>query len=119
MRNGTSKRLPVVCTAVTIWLLAAGGAVTLAQYTSAAEHSAIAYSKSAPTDAVAKLQTAVESGETVLDFDEEHGSLPAVLRALAIPPSSQSLVFSRTSLQLDRIAPWTPRALYFNDHGDV
>jgi hypothetical protein len=25
------------------------------------------------------------------------------------------LVFSRTSLQTDRIAPWAPRALYFND----
>jgi hypothetical protein len=24
-------------------------------------------------------------------------------------------VFSRTSLQVDRIAPWTPRAIYFND----
>ena len=41
--------------------------------------------------------------------------LPAVLRALNVPASSQGLVFSRTSLQVDRIAPWTPRALYFND----
>ena len=29
--------------------------------------------------------------------------------------SSQMLVFSKTSLQRDRIAPRTPRALYFND----
>src|SRR3954471_16228090 len=103
MRHRTWKRLPVVCTAVSVWLLAAGGAVTLAQYTSAAEHSAIAYSKSAPTDAVAKLQAAIESGQTGLVFDGELGSLPAVLRALDVPVSSQSLVFSRTSLQVDHI----------------
>jgi hypothetical protein len=29
--------------------------------------------------------------------------------------SSQGLVFSKTSLQVDRIGPWAPRALYFND----
>jgi len=56
MPDRPGKRLPVVCAAVSVWLLAAGGAVTLAQYTSAAEHSAIAYSKSAPTDAVSRLQ---------------------------------------------------------------
>jgi hypothetical protein len=110
------KRLLLVWAAMSVWLLAGGGAVMLAQYASLAEHPAIAYSKTAPTDAVARLQAAIEKGETVLDFDEEHGYLPAVLRALDVPVSSQSLVFSRTSLQVDRIAPWTPRALYFNDH---
>src|SRR5204863_393113 len=40
---------------------------------------------------------------------------PAVLKALKVPVSSQGLVFSRTSLQVDRIAPWTPRAIYFSD----
>jgi hypothetical protein len=43
------------------------------------------------------------------------GYLPALLEALDVPVSSQALVFSRTSLQTDRIAPWAPRALYFND----
>ena len=38
-----------------------------------------------------------------------------MLRALKVPVASQGLVFSKTSLQLDRIAPWTPRAIYFND----
>jgi hypothetical protein len=87
----------------------------LAQYQSAAEHPAIAYSTSAPTDAVARLQRAIDSGETTLAFDEQRGYLPAVLKALKVPISSQGLVFSRTSLQVDRIAPWSPRAIYFSD----
>jgi hypothetical protein len=87
----------------------------LAQYQSAAEHPSIAYSKSTPTDAVARLQRAIDSGETTLEFDEAHGYLPAVLKALNVPVSSQGLVFSRTSLQVDRIAPWSPRAIYFSD----
>jgi hypothetical protein len=91
--------------------LAAGAA----QLPNAAEHPAIAYSTSAPTDPVAQLQKRVDAGEVSLAYDEARGWLPAVLRALDIPTSSQTLVFSKTSLQLDRIAPWSPRALYFND----
>ena len=46
-------------------------------------------------------------------YGETH--LKAVLDALKISHSSQTLVFSKTSLQRDLIAPWRPRALYFND----
>ncbi len=80
-----------------------------------AETDPIAYSKTAPTDAVAKLQQQIDAGTVTLAYDEAHGYLPAVLKALHVPVSSQGLVFSRTSLQVDRIAPWTPRAIYFND----
>jgi hypothetical protein len=34
---------------------------------------------------------------------------------LNVSPSSQTLVFSKTSLQRQRISPRTPRSLYFND----
>lgn len=85
------------------------------QIQSIAEHEAIAYSKSTPTDVVARLQQRIDAGEATLAFDADHGYLPAVLRALNVPVSSQGLVFSRTSLQVDRIAPWTPRAVYFSD----
>ena len=91
------------------------GAAAGAQMTSLAEHDAIAYSTSAPTDQVAKLQQRIDAGEVRLAYDEAHGWLPAVLKALNVPTSTQGLVFSRTSLQVDRIAPWTPRAIYFND----
>src|SRR3954466_11271722 len=89
--------------------------VTLAQYQSAAEHPAIAYSQSMPTDRVAKLQQAIEAGTATLAYDENRGYLPAILAALKVPVASQGLVFSRTSLQVDKIAPWSPRAIYFSD----
>lgn len=66
-------------------------------------------------DPVARLQARLATGELSLTYDSLRGYLPALLEALEIPASSQTLVFSRTSLQTDRIAPWTPRALYFND----
>jgi hypothetical protein len=89
--------------------------VTLAQYQSAAEQPAIAYSKSTPADAVAKLQQAIEAGTATLAYDENRGYLPAILSALKVPVSSQGLVLSKTSLQVDKIAPWSPRAIYFSD----
>lgn len=66
-------------------------------------------------DPIARLQIALDAGEITLAHDTVWGYLPSLLEALDIPVSSQGLVFSRTSLQTDRIAPWAPRALYFND----
>src|SRR5690349_4336242 len=100
---------------VSVLALPAMAVVALAQYQSAAEHPAIAYSKSAPTDRVAKLQQAIEAGTATLAYDEDHGYLPAILSALKVPVASQGLVLSKTSLQVDKIAPWSPRAIYFND----
>jgi hypothetical protein len=57
----------------------------------------------------------LESGKAELKYDEEFGYLRSVLAALDVPESSQMLVYSKTSLQRDHIAPKTPRALYFND----
>lgn len=89
--------------------------VALAQLPALADREPIAYTHTAATDAVARLQAAIDRGETRLEFDAKRGYLPSVLKALDVPVSSQGLVFSRTSLQVDRIAPWSPRAIYFND----
>lgn len=67
------------------------------------------------SDPVAKLSEQLEAGEAKLKWDRERGYLPAVLEALDVPVSSQTLVFSKTSLQLHRISPRQPRAVYFND----
>lgn len=75
----------------------------------------IHYMTAAVNDPVAKLAAELDSGAAKLDFDAKHGYLPAVLEALDVPISSQTLVFSKTSLQLSRISPRQPRALYFND----
>ena len=84
-----------------------------------ADHAAIAYATSTPADRIARLQASIDAGAAALEFDEQRGYLPSLLRALEIPVSSQGLVFSRTSLQVDRIAPWTPRAVYFSDDAYV
>ena len=67
------------------------------------------------SDPIARLQARIDAGDVELAHDSTLGYLPSVLRALGIPVSSQGLVFSRTSLQTDKITPWSPRALYFND----
>jgi hypothetical protein len=66
-------------------------------------------------DPVALLNRKIERGEAKLRYTPERGYLSSVLKELGIPVSSQTLVFSRTSLQTDRISPSTPRAVYFND----
>ncbi len=66
-------------------------------------------------DPVAELSAKLEAGEAQLEYSDKHGYLPAVLEALNVPTSSQTLVFSKTSLQLQRISPRRPRALYFSD----
>jgi hypothetical protein len=76
---------------------------------------------------VTRLQKKLAAGQATLTFTDDHGYLKAVLAALGVPESSQVLVFTKTSLQRDRIGPKTPRAIYFNDdtyvgfclHGDV
>ncbi|HEX3132809.1 MAG TPA: hypothetical protein VHX44_04410 [Planctomycetota bacterium] len=87
----------------------------------------IRYSATAADDAVARLFRRLDAGEVTLRWDESHGWLPSLLEHLHVPISSQVLVFSKTSLQRERIAPERPRALYFNDevyigtvqHGEV
>lgn len=66
-------------------------------------------------DPMARLHADILAGRRALTWDSTRGYLPSLLHELQIPVSSQVLVFSRTSLQTDRIAPWTPRAIYFND----
>ncbi|MDB5322635.1 MAG: hypothetical protein JWN40_4266 [Phycisphaerales bacterium] len=79
------------------------------------ERSPIKYLTTPPRDPVAQLQQQIDSGQIRLDYDPATGYLPALLRALNIPISSQVLVFSKTSFQRDLINPAHPRALYFND----
>ena len=79
------------------------------------ERPPIEYSASTPDNCVTKLQDRLDRAELQLAFDDECGYLPALLEALCVPVESQMLVFSKTSLQRQRISPSTPRAIYFND----
>ena len=79
------------------------------------EDPAINYLKGPVNDPVARLQARLDRGELHLKYEDEFGYLRSILRELNVPVSSQVLVFSKTSFQASRIAPRTPRALYFND----
>lgn len=79
------------------------------------EGAPINYASAPVNDPVVALQNKLDGGEASLKWDDQHGWLPSVLEQLNVPQSSQLLVFSKTSLQLRRIMPSRPRALYFND----
>lgn len=75
----------------------------------------IDYPRVRAADPVALLKRKLDYEEIQLQGDEKFGLLPALLKELKIPQSSQMLVFSKTSLQRHLISPKNPRALYFND----
>jgi hypothetical protein len=64
---------------------------------------------------ITRLFSKVDSGEISLRYEDGFGYLKSLLVAMDIPLSSQSLVFSKTSLQSARISPTNPRAIFFND----
>lgn len=80
------------------------------------ERAPISYSVSTPENCISRLQQKLDAQQSTLDYDADHGYLKSLLAALNVPLESQMLVFSKTSLQLRRISPRTPRAIYFNDH---
>ena len=79
------------------------------------EQEPISYPTATPVNPVSRLQARLEDGTASLKFEEPCGYLKSLLEELKIPVSSQTLVYSKTSLQRHRITPRTPRALYFND----
>jgi hypothetical protein len=66
-------------------------------------------------DPVSVLNEQLAQGSKRLHFDEDTGYLKSVLAALGLNTSSQLLVYSKTSIQAQRISPGNPRALYFSD----
>jgi hypothetical protein len=71
---------------------------------------------SALNDPIARLATQIDRGEVKLDYSSDGwGYLASLLKHLDIHVDSQVLVFSKTSFQLTRISPKTPRAIFFND----
>jgi hypothetical protein len=79
------------------------------------EREPIHYSTAPADNPVSRLQQRLDTAPATLTYDKKTGYLRPLLAALNVPESSQMLVFSKTSLQRERIGPRTPRALYFND----
>lgn len=98
-----------------VWLAAGVVGSGLAARASDLEFAPINYSKAPADNVVSRLQQRIDEGKVRLTRDDKFGFLKAVMRELGLSESSQTLVFSKTSFQLGRISPTTPRALYFND----
>jgi len=79
------------------------------------DHPAIAYTTGVVHNAVADLNDQIRRGDLKLAFDPASGYLRPLLDALHIPIDSQTVVFSRGSMQASQITPSNPRAVYFND----
>ncbi len=75
----------------------------------------INYATAQPHNVVERLQKRLDDGQAKLTFEEGTGYVRSLLRELNVPLSSQMLVFSKTSLQRQRINPRTPRGIYFGD----
>ncbi|MCA9040178.1 MAG: hypothetical protein KDA65_07535 [Planctomycetaceae bacterium] len=75
----------------------------------------ILYSRTEPENSLTNLQQKIDEGTSSLSYDSNHGYLSAILSELEVSPTSQLLVFSKTSVQRAHITPKTPRAIYFND----
>ena len=90
--------------------------IVLVFATAAASFFAQSSDPSSLKDPVTLLAKRIESGELNLDYATgEWGYLPSLLRHLDINTDTQVLVFSKTSFQLSKISPKTPRAIYFSD----
>jgi hypothetical protein len=113
----------VHCKLLVLALSLAAGTAAIAQvlpslegsYILPGDHPAIRYRDLGHRNVVARLQAQLATGQLRFAYDSVSGYLPAVLKALGIPLSSQVLVFSKTSFQAARIYPHSPRAIYFND----
>lgn len=66
-------------------------------------------------DRIARLHSDIDAGRVTLKHDERQGWLRSILDALGVPIESQTLVFSKTSVNQRIISPKSPRAIYFND----
>lgn len=76
----------------------------------------IGYSDTPQHNDIAHLIARIKAGKVKLRYTEPRGYFDSLLKALDIDPDSQSLVFSKTSLQVSAISAETPRAIYFNDN---
>lgn len=73
------------------------------------------YSQTPDNNRVSRLADRINNQEIQLEYTHKRGYLRSLLDALEISESSQTLVFSKTSMQVQHISRRNPRAIYFND----
>jgi len=119
--TGPRARFPLLAAGATLLLVSAALVAERLEDTIfiPLDHPAILYA-GATTDPVGRLAKRLAAGQLKLDYAPNGlGYLPALLKELGISVDSQALVFSHTSIQVERISPRTPRAIYFNDDVSV
>lgn len=79
------------------------------------EYELVGYNDEARDNRIARLADQLASGAVQLQWRPERGYFDSFLEALEIDPASQVLVFSKTSLQYQKISWAKPRGIYFND----
>ncbi len=106
-------RLIFVCLCLLTWNMPA----SWAQFTIDIDLDAapFQYVETQDDNRVSRLIADLKAGKNRLEYSEQRGYLTALIKALDIPASSQTLVFSKTSMQVRHISPRNPRAIYFND----
>ena len=75
----------------------------------------INYFAESTDDAIIRLQKRLDARELSFSNRKHSGHLLDLLQGLEVPVESQTLVFSKTSLNQPLIGPKNPRAIYFND----
>ncbi len=79
------------------------------------EQAPIFYSDTEPTDPLSGWHERLKEKSLAFDQTSEQAFLRDVLKELGVPLASQVLVYSKTSLQIGKITPKSPRALYFSE----
>ncbi len=96
-------------------MLAAVGLAS-AQQTDVWDLPPLRYSDTAATDRIARLVERLDGDPSLAPGAASLERLRFVLGWLEVPESSQVLVFSKTSKQIRRIDPASPRAIYFSEN---
>lgn len=108
--------MAVRLTVVPALLVVALTAPAAAQLVYDTEYPLMGYGKTPPSDAYSTLMQQLQQGGGKLPHDAAgRGYLDGLLSALDIDPSSQVLVFSKSSLKQRFIEPKNPRSLFFTD----
>jgi hypothetical protein len=77
------------------------------------ENAPIHYSDTTPNDAAQRLERLMAAGKVKIDRTDAWSVLAGVMKEFGVLPESQTMVFSKTSKQNDRISPQnTPRHLF-------
>src|ERR1043166_9415976 len=80
---------------------------------------AIIYNSGPTNTAITDLNRKLDEGKAAFTFDPASGYLRSALDALHVSIESQMLVYTKTSMQAEKIGMQNPRTIYFNDQVSV